>query len=239
MIYQALKIRSKKETNDEKIDDNQNQDWMSTFHQKSNTTDTSSPKTTRNEFKQMFSDRGGNKVFNEIEIPNKDILNKANNKITLNEKNSNSISYENYSEDSEYDFLGVKMYYVGVDEAGRGPMIGPLVVTAIAIPEDDIQLLEEHKITDSKKVTKKNREMSFELIEKYSKERNWKIHTTICDAIEIDLAMETSNLNILETELFAKSINLLNLNSEGKGEIILDACDIDEKDLGIEFQKNP
>ena len=105
MIYQALKIESKKETNDEKIDDNQNQDWMSTFHQKkSNTTDTSSPKTTRNEFKQMFSDRGGNKVFNEIEIPNKDILNKANNKITLNEKNSNSISYENYSEDSEYDF---------------------------------------------------------------------------------------------------------------------------------------
>ena len=52
----------------------------------------------------MFSDRGGNKVFNEIEIPNKDILNKANNKITLNEKNSNSISYENNSEDSEYDF---------------------------------------------------------------------------------------------------------------------------------------
>ena len=105
MIYQALKIRSKKETNDEKIDNNQNQDWMSTFHQKkSNTIDTSSPKTTRNEFKQMFSDRGGNKVFNEIEIPNKDILNKANNKITLNEKNSNSISYENNSEDSEYDF---------------------------------------------------------------------------------------------------------------------------------------
>ena len=115
---------------------------------------------------------------------------------------------------------------IGIDEAGRGPMIGPLVVTAIAIPEEDIQLLEEHKITDSKKVTKKNREMSFELIEKYSKERNWKIHSTICDAIEIDLAMETSNLNILETELFAKSINLLNLNSEGKGEIILDSSSV-------------
>ena len=51
------------------------------------------------------------------------------------------------------------MFYVGVDEAGRGPMIGPLVVTAIAIPEKDIQLLEEHKITDSKKITKKNREV--------------------------------------------------------------------------------
>ena len=57
------------------------------------------------------------------------------------------------------------------------------------------------------------------------------------DAIEIDLAMETSNLNILETELFAKSINLLNLNSEGKGEIILDACDIDEKRFGDRVSK--
>ena len=34
MIYQALKIRSKKDTDEEKINDNQNQDWMSTFHQK-------------------------------------------------------------------------------------------------------------------------------------------------------------------------------------------------------------
>ena len=129
------------------------------------------------------------------------------------------------------------MFYVGVDEAGRGPMIGPLVVTAIAIPEEDIQLLEEHKITDSKKITKKNREVSFKLIEKYSKERDWKIYTTICNAIDIDLAMETSNLNILETELFAKSINQLNLNSEGKGKIILDACDIDEKRFGDRVSK--
>ena len=74
MIYQALKIRSKKDTNKEKINYNQNQDWMSTFHQKkSEMIDTSSPKTSKNDFKQMFSEKGGNKVFNEIEVPHKSI----------------------------------------------------------------------------------------------------------------------------------------------------------------------
>ena len=105
MIYQALKIRSKKDTNEEKINHNQNQDWMSTFHQKkSEMIDTSSPKTSKNDFEQMFSEKGGNKVFNEIEVPNKDFLNEANNKITLNTKNSKISSYDSNSEDSEYDF---------------------------------------------------------------------------------------------------------------------------------------
>ena len=41
------------------------------------------------------------------------------------------------------------MYHIGVDEAGRGPMIGPLVVAAIAIPKNDLELLKENNITDS------------------------------------------------------------------------------------------
>ena len=124
------------------------------------------------------------------------------------------------------------MYHIGVDEAGRGPMIGPLVVTAIAIPKDDLLILDEHNITDSKKLSPKNREIAFKLINKYSKERNWKIHTTICNAIDIDLAMETTNLNVLETELFANTINNLDLNIEMNGKIILDACDVNEERFG-------
>ena len=101
----TLKIRSKKDTDEEKINDNQNQDWMSTFHQKKSVMiDTTSPKTSKNDFKQMFSEKGGNKVFNEMEVPNKDILNEANNKITLNSKNGKISSDHNNSEDSEYDF---------------------------------------------------------------------------------------------------------------------------------------
>ena len=32
-------------------------------------------------------------------------------------------------------------WIIGVDEAGRGPVIGPLVVAALAIPSNDIEKL--------------------------------------------------------------------------------------------------
>ncbi|GBC70423.1 Ribonuclease HII [Candidatus Calditenuaceae archaeon HR02] len=47
---------------------------------------------------------------------------------------------------------------VGVDEAGRGAVIGPLVVAGIAVSEDMIPRLEEAGVKDSKKLTRKRRE---------------------------------------------------------------------------------
>ena len=35
------------------------------------------------------------------------------------------------------------MWEIGVDEAGRGPVLGPLVVASCAIPREDIPLLKE------------------------------------------------------------------------------------------------
>ena len=49
------------------------------------------------------------------------------------------------------------MWNVGVDEAGRGPVLGPLVVGAVAIPTDDIHMLIEHGVKDSKDLTHKKR----------------------------------------------------------------------------------
>ena len=49
------------------------------------------------------------------------------------------------------------MWKIGVDEAGRGPVIGPLVVCAVALPIDQYDLLKSVGVKDSKFLTKKKR----------------------------------------------------------------------------------
>ena len=48
-------------------------------------------------------------------------------------------------------------FIIGVDEAGRGPAIGPMVIASIAIPEKDVQILRDLGTTDSKVLTKRKR----------------------------------------------------------------------------------
>ena len=42
------------------------------------------------------------------------------------------------------------MQIIGIDEAGRGPVIGPLVVGILSIPASDESMLIEKDISDSK-----------------------------------------------------------------------------------------
>lgn len=50
-------------------------------------------------------------------------------------------------------------YVAGIDEAGRGPLIGPLVYAIVAVPLSYQKRFESsHKVRDSKKLTKENRE---------------------------------------------------------------------------------
>ena len=51
------------------------------------------------------------------------------------------------------------MYKIGVDEAGRGPAIGPLVVCALCIPESEIEILESIGADDSKLISRKKRDL--------------------------------------------------------------------------------
>ncbi|MCX8510914.1 MAG: ribonuclease HII, partial [Chthoniobacteraceae bacterium] len=46
----------------------------------------------------------------------------------------------------------------GVDEAGRGPLAGPVVAAAVVLPEDFVHT----KLTDSKKLSPKMRERIYE-----------------------------------------------------------------------------
>lgn len=69
-------------------------------------------------------------------------------------------------------------YIVGVDEAGRGPLAGPVVAAAVVFPRD----YKNKDIDDSKKLTEKKREKLFEVIKKNA----IGIGIGICDADEID-----------------------------------------------------
>lgn len=61
--------------------------------------------------------------------------------------------------DKEFFDMG-KNYVCGIDEAGRGPLAGPVVVASVIMPKDS--MLEW--VNDSKKVTEKRREILYDKI---------------------------------------------------------------------------
>lgn len=66
-----------------------------------------------------------------------------------------------------------KEYVIGLDEAGRGPLAGPLVVAAVCFPKD----FHHDEIYDSKKVSEKKREQMFEIIKQEALEYHIKVVT--------------------------------------------------------------
>lgn len=95
----------------------------------------------------------------------------------------------------------------GTDEAGRGPVIGPLVLVGLVVEEKNLSKLEELRVKDSKLLTPRQREHLFDRILKVVKD---KAVTTILPK-EIDTALESDSLNLnwLEAIKTAEMINKL------------------------------
>ena len=53
-----------------------------------------------------------------------------------------------------------KKYIAGIDEAGRGPLAGPVVAAAVILPHE----IELPEVNDSKKISEKKREWLFDEI---------------------------------------------------------------------------
>ena len=82
----------------------------------------------------------------------------------------------------------MKNLIAGVDEVGRGSLIGPVYAAAVILKKK----LDKKKLKDSKKLTKKNRE----ILEKYIKKNShWSIGSASLKEIE--------KLNILNASLLA------------------------------------
>lgn len=121
------------------------------------------------------------------------------------------------------------MRLVGVDEAGRGPVLGPLVVGLLSIPKEDEYLLEEQHIEDSKHLSHAKRKLHYEWLNQQVVERGWYVDTIICQPNRIDNAVYAKGLNILEVDLFSSILNRHHRSFNQKLEILLDACDVNEK----------
>ena len=71
-------------------------------------------------------------------------------------ENIDNYEYERKLRDSGINFIA------GVDEVGRGPLVGPVVAACVVLPEK----FSLDGLTDSKKLTEKKRDFYFEEIKK-------------------------------------------------------------------------
>ena len=99
------------------------------------------------------------------------------------------------------------MLICGVEEAGRGPVIGPLVMCGVLIKEEDEDKLKNIKVKDSKLLTPNQRERLYFKIKKIAK----RYKLILLQPYEVDEALnsDSMNLNWLEADNMAKIINEL------------------------------
>jgi len=95
------------------------------------------------------------------------------------------------------------MLKIGVDEAGKGPVVGPMVVAGCLIESDCEEELKELGVKDSKKLSQKQREV----LEKEIKKHALAFKTRKIYPEEIDLKnQEGVNLNELESRVIIEVI---------------------------------
>lgn len=105
-------------------------------------------------------------------------------------------SYELEAKNKGYNFV------CGVDEAGRGPLAGPVCAAAVILPEDCVI----DGLNDSKKISEKKREQLFDVI----------IEKALAYNIAYGTLEEIEKCNILEATYIAmnRAIDGLNINAD-------------------------
>jgi len=125
---------------------------------------------------------------------------------------------------SETNFVQV----CGVDDAGRGSMLGPLVIAGISINKTRISELSLMGVKDSKQLTPNAREDLYKkiisLVDSYHVE---KISPKLIDA-----SVKNHGLNQLEAKYMAKVISKLNPDIS-----YVDSCDVNPQRFGKEISK--
>lgn len=116
--------------------------------------------------------------------------------------------YENKYYNLGYNYIG------GTDEAGRGPLVGPVVCACVVFPKDYVN----DEINDSKKLTEKKRERLYDIIMK--------------DALSVGVSIippkVIDEINILEASRLGMKNAYIEANKKIKIDVLLtDYMDID------------
>ena len=114
----------------------------------------------------------------------------------------------------------------GVDEAGKGPVMGPMVVAAVAV--ENAKLIENIGFKDSKLLSPQKRKELFDLIK-----QNYRYAVEIIGPEKIDEYRRKNQLNLLNRKAFEKVIIKLNPNIA-----YVDAADVNEERFGREIKVN-
>lgn len=109
----------------------------------------------------------------------------------------------------------------GVDEAGRGPVLGPLVVAAVLVESDG--LLRELGVKDSKQLSPARREEMAPRIREVAR----RVEVRVVEPAELNQRMPKENLNQIEVEAFAELLRRVE-----PVEAVVDACDVDAARFG-------
>ena len=111
---------------------------------------------------------------------------------------NNMYEYEDNLNKQGYNYIG------GCDEAGRGPLVGPVVCACVVFPKG----YKNNLINDSKKLTEKKREALYDII----------IKDALSYGISIISAKEIDEINILEAsrkgmiEAYKKASKKINID---------------------------
>ena len=88
------------------------------------------------------------------------------------------------------------MLILGIDDAGRGPLIGPMILAGVLINKDQEKIIKQSGATDSKLLYHNQRIELSKIIKENS--INSKVIKVYPDEIDAALNSESNNLNKLE-----------------------------------------
>ncbi len=120
------------------------------------------------------------------------------------------------------------MRLCGVDDAGRGSMLGPLVIAGVSVSKSGLRALRELGVRDSKTLTPRSREELYgkiiSVVDDY--------HVVRIPPRSVDASVRRHALNHLEARHMARVVSRLDPDAS-----YVDSCDVNPRRFGREVSR--